>query len=84
MQIENFGVAVNNPWELYKSWANFQVAPMAANVQLVFFRNDKNPADILVKILHCEKEVHIPVQTDMFPYYKWSDVRAYFQHILEH
>ena len=42
----------------------------------------KYPDDILVKVLHCEKEAHIPVATDMFPYYKWSDVRAYFQDIL--
>ena len=83
MQIENFGVAISDPRELYKVWANYKVTPMAANVQLVFFRNDKNPNDILVKVLHCEKEVHIPVQTDMFPYYKWSDVRNYFQGILD-
>ncbi len=83
MQIENFGVAISDPRELYKVWANYKVTPMAANVQLVFFRNDKNPDDILVKVLHCEKEAHIPVATDIFPYYKWSDVRAYFQGILD-
>ena len=83
MQIENFGVAISDPNELYKVWANFKVTPMAANVQLVFFRNEKNPNDILVKVLHCENEAHIPVQTDMFPYYKWTDVRTYFQQLLE-
>ncbi|MCR4764684.1 MAG: histidine-type phosphatase [Bacteroidaceae bacterium] len=83
MQIENFAAAVSDPRELYKVWANYKVAPMAANVQLVFFRNDKQPDDILVKVLHCENEVHIPVPTDSFPYYKWSDVRTYFQQLLD-
>ena len=34
-------------------------APMAANVQLVFFRK-KASDDILVKFMHCEKEVEYP------------------------
>ena len=83
MQIENFGVAVSDPNELYKVWANFKVTPMAANVQLVFFRNKNNASDILVKVLHCEKEAHIPVSTNQFPYYKWTDVRNYFLELLE-
>ena len=84
MQIENCNVAVDDPYEVYKVWSDFKVVPMAANVQIAFFRNEKGSADdILVKILHNEHEVHIPVQTDQFPFYKWSDVESYYRNLLK-
>jgi len=83
MQIENFNVSVSDPAELYKYWCNFKTAPMAGNVQIVFFKKEKGDGDILVKILLHEKEVHIPVPTNMFPYYKWEDVRNYFMNRIE-
>lgn len=51
------------------------VVPMATNIQFVFFHNADN--DVIVKVLFCEKEVRLPAETDMFPYYKWSDLREY-------
>ena len=84
MHIENCNVAVDDPYEVYKVWSDFKVVPMAANVQIAFFRNEKgSPDDILVKIMHNEHEVHIPVQTDMFPFYKWSDVESYYRNLLK-
>ena len=53
-----------------------KASPMAANIQIVFFENKKG--DILVKFLHNEKEVHVAVKTDMWPYYHWNDVREYY------
>ncbi len=83
MGIEKGNVAVSDPEEVYKVWSDFKIVPMAANVQLVFFRNEKGkPNDILVKILHNEKEVHIPVQTDRFPFYRWEDVENYYRKLL--
>ncbi|MEZ4997546.1 MAG: divalent metal cation transporter [Bacteroidales bacterium] len=32
---------------------------------------------MIVKVLHCEKEVEIPVETDIPPFYHWKDFRAY-------
>lgn len=51
---------------------------VAGNLQLVFYRSKRQPEDILVKALLCEEEVSLPVHTDTYPYYKWSDVRAYY------
>ena len=84
LHIENCNVAVSDPAEVYKVWSDFKVVPMAANVQIVFFRNETGSADdILVKIMHNEHEVHIPVQTDTFPFYKWSDVESYYRNLLK-
>ena len=81
MRIENCNVAVSDPYEVYKVWSDFKVVPMAANVQIIFFRNEKS-GDILVKVMHNENEVHIPVETDMFPYYKWEDVERFYRNLL--
>lgn len=80
LQIENFDVAVAGPSEVYKYWCDFKATPMASNVQIVFFENKKG--DVLVKFLHNEKEVHIPVKTDNWPYYHWNEVRDYYQNRL--
>ena len=52
---------------------------MACNIQIVFYRPKKGKAgDILVKALLNEREARMPVATDMYPYYKWSDLRSYY------
>lgn len=80
LNIEGMNKEETNPREVYKVWNTFQAAPMAANLQLIFYKNKKK--DILVKFLHNENEVHIPIQTDTFPYYKWADVKTYLESIV--
>lgn len=76
--------SVSEPSEFYKAWSDFKVAPMAGNIQIVFFRNKKNPDDVLVKFLLHEKEISVPlINTNNFPYYKWEDVRAFYQSLLD-
>lgn len=76
--------------DIYKVFADFKVSPMAANIQIVFFAKKKdlkngrciNPDDVLVKFLHNEKEVHIPLHTDTWPFYPWPEVRSFYEKIL--
>ncbi len=77
LQIENFDVAVAGPAEVYKHWCDFKATPMASNVQIVFFENKAR--DILVKFMHNENDVHVPVKTDQWPFYHWNDVKEYYQ-----
>lgn len=79
MSLTGCDAVIEKPEDFYKGWNDWRVTPMAANIQLVFFRNEKQPDKILVKILHNEKETRIPVETNMWPYYDWSDVRTYFK-----
>ena len=54
---------------------------MASNCQMVYYRNKKG--EILTKILYNEKEVTLPgLKTDMAPYYRWDDLRAYFEKLI--
>ncbi|MCQ2975117.1 MAG: histidine-type phosphatase [Bacteroidales bacterium] len=63
--------------KLDQVWRNYYVSPMGANIQLIFFRNNKK--DVIVKILLNENETSIPVKTDMAPYYHWKDVKEYWE-----
>lgn len=79
MKIKDCYESISEPERFYEVFSDFKIAPMAGNIQLVFFKNKKNPAaDILVKVLHNEKEVELPVTTDKWPYYRWADVRKLF------
>jgi hypothetical protein len=77
MEINGMNASESNPDSVFARWCTFKASPMGANLQLIFFKNEKTN-DILVKILQCEKEANIPVKTDAAPYYHWKDVRAFF------
>ena len=68
-----------DPAKFYTAFSDFKIAPMAGNIQMVFFRNPKKPdADILVKFMLNERETSIPVDTDIYPFYRWEDVRRFY------
>ena len=50
---------------------------MASNVQIVLYRNAAG--EVIAKVLHNERETAVPeVATDMFPFYKWDDLKTYW------
>ena len=62
---------------LYKHISIDKIIPMAANIQIIFYRKTDSD-DILVKFLLNENETSVPaLKTDVAPYYHWKDVRAY-------
>ena len=63
---------------LYKTISIDKLIPMAANIQLVFYRKEGSD-DVLVKFLLNENETSIPVKTDCAPYYHWQDVKKYWE-----
>lgn len=76
MDIEGCNASEGNAPDLYKSYADFKVSPMAGNLQMVFFRNDAG--DVIVKFMLNEEEKSIPVATDIAPFYHWNDVKDYY------
>lgn len=77
MDIDKMNIKESDPEKVYLAWSDFKITPMGTNLQLIFFKNDKT-GDVIVKLLHCEKEVHIPVKTDIYPYYHWKDIKSYY------
>jgi len=62
----------------YKKVSIDKLVPMAANIQLFFYRKEGSD-DILVKFFLNENETTIPVKSDVSPYYHWSDVKRYWE-----
>ncbi len=64
---------------LDRYWRSYDIFPMACNIQMVLYRPVGGAqGDILVKVLLNEREATLPITTDMFPYYKWDELRTYY------
>ena len=63
---------------IYKYISIDKIIPMAANIQIIFYRKEGSD-DVLVKFLLNENETSVPVRTDCAPYYHWKDVREYYR-----
>lgn len=80
LALEGCAPVTDNPKKVFTVFANSKIAPMAGNIQMIFYRNPKKPdADILVKFLLNEREILMEKCTPVYgPYYKWEDVRNYY------
>lgn len=79
MEINGADYSTADMDSLASHWRNFEYFPMASNLQMIFYRPTLDKAgDILVKVLLNEKEATLPLQTSTYPYYRWSDVRDYY------
>ena len=77
MRLDGCRGVARSPDECQDVFMNYKISPMGGNVQWVFFRNKKG--EIIVKFLLNENEVGIPIETDIYPYYHWNDVRHFYE-----
>lgn len=82
MRFEGCSTTAPSPDRIAEVWRNYRISPMAANIQLIFYRR-KGSDEVLVKMLHNEREVRIPLASDTAPYYRWTDLRKFYREILE-
>ena len=81
------GVETADMENLHKVWRDYEITPMAANVQFIFYKSTKKGTPILVKVMLNEIEQKLPVTCDSAtikncpaaPYYRWDDVRAFYR-----
>ena len=82
LQLGTAGVETADMENLHKSYRDYEISPMAANVQFVFYKKKGSP--ILVKVMLNEIEQTLPVECQAkekcpaAPYYRWDDVRAFY------
>ena len=87
------GVETADMENLHKVWRDYEITPMAANVQFIFYKSTKKGTPILVKVMLNEIEQKLPVTCNQqapsagsgtlqncpaAPYYRWDDVREYY------
>jgi hypothetical protein len=78
MNIKNAAVVSKNINEISSAWTSANIIPLSANIQWLLYYNS-NTNNYLVKFLLNEKEVAIAeLDTKVFPYYQWSDVRSFY------
>ena len=78
LELGNCGLVTDDLENLDATWRNYNIFPMACNIQLVFYRPVSGKGDILVKALLNEREISLPVKTKQYPYYKWKDLRKHY------
>ena len=84
---QNTSIETADMENLHKVWRDYEISPMAANVQLIFYKSSKKGAPILVKVMLNEIEQKLPVTCDTAtvkncpatPYYRWEDVRTFYR-----
>ena len=78
LDVNGFGVATDSLESLEQhGWWAGRIAPMGANLQLVFYHRFVNDTDVLFKVLLNEEEATLPLPAVQGPYYRWSDFRKY-------
>ncbi|MBO4244297.1 MAG: histidine-type phosphatase [Bacteroidales bacterium] len=82
MELEGTICPTDDLTQLYKYVCDYKIVPMAGNLQMIFYRSPKS-SDILVKVLLNEREVKLPLKSDIAPYYKWSEVEKYYRNVLD-
>ena len=77
MGINGADLDPEDPYEIKNCYQNWNTGK-ACNIQLIFYRGKKGSDNILVKCLLNGQEASLPVTTNQFPYYKWSDLRQLY------
>ena len=57
----NTGIETADMENLHKVWRDYEITPMAANVQFIFYKSAKKGSPILVKVMLNEIEQKLPV-----------------------
>lgn len=97
MQLPVANARVTDLSKLHEQWTDFKIIPMAANLQIVFYKasTGKNAKPVLVKVLYNEVEQELPVpcgyaqaqgagakaNCPAAPYYRWDDFSAFYRNI---
>lgn len=78
MGVEGASARVRSVDDVAGVWNVQRVSPMAANLQLIFFRNPLS-GDVRVRVLHNERDARLPLAGG--PYYPWETLKAYFEEL---
>ena len=87
LQLGTAGIETADMENLHKAYRDYEISPMAANVQFVFYKKKGSP--ILIKVMLNEKEQTLPLTCDAAtvkncpaaPYYRWDDFRELYSKI---
>ena len=79
MELDSVNYSTTDLDNLHQHWQDYNIFPMACNIQMVFYRPVAGDGDILVKVLLNEHEATLPATAVQGPYYRWDDLKAYYE-----
>ena len=83
MELDSVNYSCDDLDTLHEHWQDYNTIPKACNIQMVFYRptgtQGNDPDNILVKVLLNEHEAILPAKPVDGPYYRWSDLRRYYE-----
>ena len=84
MEIDSVNYSTGNLDTLHEHWQNYNIIPKGCNIQMVLYRPVGSTGaisadDVLVKVLFNEHEATLPATAVTGPYYRWSDLSAYYR-----
>lgn len=82
LKLPGYWVQTDDLGKVAYIWQDYEVAPMAANIQWILYKN-KESNDYLIKVLYNEQETILPLESDYKPYYKWDDVKKFYLQVLD-
>ena len=86
LELDNVNYSCDDLETLHEHWQDYNTIPKACNIQMVFYRpagtSGNRPEDILVKVLFNEHEATLPATPVQGPYYRWTDLKRYYQNKL--
>ena len=82
LELEGAYTAVNSVEDYPSVWQAERIIPMGANIQWIFYQSNQSNQPILIKVMLNEREVHLPLPTNNFPYYRWDEVKQYYKNKL--
>ena len=82
LELEGTYTAVNSVEDYSSVWQAERIIPMGANIQWIFYQSNQSNQPILIKVMLNEREVHLPLPTNNFPYYRWDEVKQYYKNKL--
>ena len=89
MNLNGLGASVREIDKIAEVWSITDIIPMAANLQMVFYRN--KAGKVIVHFSLNEREASLPIETyqpegakksSTAKFYLWSDVKSYWNDIL--
>ncbi|NUF28403.1 histidine phosphatase family protein [Gilliamella sp. ESL0254] len=78
LEIEGTATTADSIFDYYSVWQADKIIPMGANIQWIFYKSKQANQPILVKVLLNEREVHLPIKSADYPYYRWSDMKQFY------
>jgi len=67
--------------KFHEVWHDYELSPMAGNLQMIFFRN--GDGDTIVRVLLNENEAELPMAQTIPGFYDWESLRTYLYNQLD-